>query len=220
MACRYIHGNTGLKRVGMYCATEMVAPTLNVFPSSSLRLRLELPSLLHSKLKQARFPFPSFSLQNPTFRPVICRASESPTVPPKKRSSNNRNPKNNSKKNSKSNSVTVDSNSISNSSLPPPLPTSLPKPPTGFVVDERGKVLSASRDRLATLVSFSFPFFYFYKLNENVMFTEYEGLLPKSLLWLWTNSCDCAILIGRLLPLLKLEFRVRSCYVNSECDEL
>ncbi|KAL2638985.1 hypothetical protein AAZX31_06G149800 [Glycine max] len=136
----------------MYCATEMVAPTLNVFPSSSLRLRLELPSLLHSKLKQARFPFPSFSLQNPTFRPVICRASESPTVPPKKRSSNNRNPKNNSKKNSKSNSVTVDSNSISNSSLPPPLPTSLPKPPTGFVVDERGKVLSASRDRLATLV--------------------------------------------------------------------
>ncbi|TKY73795.1 hypothetical protein E2542_SST02551 [Spatholobus suberectus] len=124
----------------------MAAPTLNAFPSS---VRLELPFLLPSKLKQARFPL--FSLRIPTLRAIICRASKSPTNPPKKRSSNNRNTIS-KKKNNKSNAIAADSNSISNPSPPPPLPTSLPKPPAGFVVDERGKVLTASRDRFATLV--------------------------------------------------------------------
>ncbi|XP_014502010.1 uncharacterized protein LOC106762549 isoform X2 [Vigna radiata var. radiata] len=127
----------------------MATTTFNALPSS---LRLELPFLLPSKLNKVGFP--SFSLPNPTLRPVICRASESSTVPPKKRSSNNRNSKNNNKKkkNSKSKAITTDSNSVYNIAPLPPLPTSLPKPPAGFVVDERGKVLSASMDRLATLV--------------------------------------------------------------------
>ncbi|ESW09752.1 hypothetical protein PHAVU_009G153500 [Phaseolus vulgaris] len=127
----------------------MATPTFNALPSS---LRLELPFLLPSKLNKARFP--SFSLPNLTLRPVICRASESSTVPPKKRSSNNRNSKNNNKKkkNSKSKAITTDSNSVYNLAPLPSLPTSLPKPPAGFVVDERGKVLTASLDRLATLV--------------------------------------------------------------------
>nr|KYP47450.1 hypothetical protein KK1_030909 [Cajanus cajan] len=125
----------------MHSTTEMAAPILNAIPSSA---RPELHSLLHSNLNKARFP--SFSLRIPTLNPVICRASESPTVPPKKRSSNNKKKNNN---NNNSNAIAADSNSISN---PPPLPTSLPKPPSGFVVDERGKVLTASRDRLATLV--------------------------------------------------------------------
>ncbi|XP_027338606.1 uncharacterized protein LOC113852508 [Abrus precatorius] len=132
----------------------MAAPTLNGFPSS---MRVE-SSFLHSKLDQARFF--SVTLRIPKLRPIICCASKSSTVPPKKRSSpssnrsRNNNNNNNNKKNSKSkDSVTVsDSNSISDSSFPPQLPTSLPKPPTGFVLDERGKVLSASVDRLATLV--------------------------------------------------------------------
>ncbi|BAT79406.1 uncharacterized protein HKW66_Vig0082610 [Vigna angularis] len=127
----------------------MATTTFNALPSS---LRLELPFLLPSKLNKVGFP--SFSLPNPTLRPVICRASESSTVPPKKRSSNNRNSKNNNKKkkNTKSKAITTDSNSVYNLAPLPPLPTSLPKPPAGFVVDERGKVLSASTDRLATLV--------------------------------------------------------------------
>ncbi|KAK7350915.1 hypothetical protein VNO77_09966 [Canavalia gladiata] len=126
---------------------EMAASTLTSFPSS---VRIE-SSFLDSKLKQARFP--SFSLRIPKFHPIIYNASKSPTVPPKKRSSpSSSKNKNSNKKNSKSDTGAADSNSISDSSLLPQLPSSLPKPPAGFVVDERGKVLSVSEDRLATLV--------------------------------------------------------------------
>jgi len=168
----------------------MATTTFNALPSS---LRLELPFLLPSKLNKARFP--SFSLPNPTLRPVICRASESSTVPPKKRSSNNRNSKNNNKKkkNSKSKPITTDSNSVYNLAPLPPLPTSLPKPPAGFVVDERGKVLSASMDRLATLVSS-----FWIQLKCNLYRTR--GFASKYLLlWLWTIiSCHCAILVAEI----------------------
>ncbi|KAL2347196.1 hypothetical protein Fmac_001196 [Flemingia macrophylla] len=123
----------------MYSITEMAAPISSAIPSSV--------ALLHSNLKKPRF-FASLFLPIPTPRPIICRGSESPTVPPKKRSSNNSKKKNNNQ----SNAIAADSKTVS---VPPPLPslpTSLPKPPAGFVVDERGEVLSASRDRLATLV--------------------------------------------------------------------
>ncbi|KAK7410916.1 hypothetical protein VNO78_02144 [Psophocarpus tetragonolobus] len=102
----------------------MVAQTLNAFGSS---FTFQNPSLLHS-------------LPITTLNSINCRtASESPT--PKNRSFNN----NNTRKNK---GITSDSNPFP----PPPLPTPLPKPPAGFVVNQRGKVLTASRDRLATLV--------------------------------------------------------------------
>ncbi|KAK7396187.1 hypothetical protein VNO78_17011 [Psophocarpus tetragonolobus] len=83
---------------------------------------------------------------------INCRtASESPT--PKNCSFNNN-------KTRKNKGITSDSNPFP----PPPLPTPLPKPPTGFVVDQRGKVLTASRDRLATLLS-SFSFLFLSRLN-------------------------------------------------------
>ncbi|XP_004502982.1 uncharacterized protein [Cicer arietinum] len=123
--------------------------------SSSTTLKFSFP---HSKLKQRRFS--SFSLRNPRFQPIICTASN---VQPKKHSSSssnrntnknkNLNNNNNSKKknNNKTNAEFCDSISTSNSSLPH-IPTPLPKPPAGFVVDDTGKLLSSSKDRLATLV--------------------------------------------------------------------
>ncbi|KAK7406099.1 hypothetical protein VNO78_07719 [Psophocarpus tetragonolobus] len=65
-------------------------------------------------------------------------ASETPTS--KNRSFNNN-------KSGKNKGITSDSNPFP----PPPLPTPLPKPPVEFVVDQGGKVFTASRDRLATL---------------------------------------------------------------------
>lgn len=173
----------------------MATPTFNALPSS---LRLELPFLLPSKLNKARFP--SFSLPNLTLRPVICRASESSTVPPKKRSSNNRNSKNNNKKkkNSKSKAITTDSNSVYNLAPLPSLPTSLPKPPAGFVVDERGKVLTASLDRLATLVSFLF-FIFGIQLKCNLYSTCGFAFKICVVLWLWSIIyCHCAILVAEI----------------------
>ncbi|XP_057419819.1 uncharacterized protein LOC130713982 [Lotus japonicus] len=135
----------------------MAAPTLNGFPSTIIRAEF---SSLHSNLNQARF-----SLRIPRLRlrlhRGICFASKSHTVPPKNRSSSssNRNNNNNNKHNIKrangGGGGAVDSISTSTStstSSPPPVPTSLPKPPAGFVVDDTGKLLSSSKDRLATLI--------------------------------------------------------------------
>lgn len=126
--------------------------TLNVYPSSSTRLQFSFP---HSKLNQPRFSSLSLRIRNARFQPIISSASN---VQPKKHTSSstrNKNPNNNNnnekkkKNNNKSNDEIGDS--ISNSSLPQ-IPTSLPKPPAGFVVDDTGKLLSFSMDRLATLV--------------------------------------------------------------------
>lgn len=128
----------------------------NVYPSSSTRLQFSFP---HSKLNQPRFSSFSLRIRNARFQPIISSASN---VQPKKHTSSstrNKNPNNNNnnekkkKNNNKSNDEIGDS--ISNSSLPQ-IPTSLPKPPAGFVVDDTGKLLTSSMDRLATLVSFEF----------------------------------------------------------------
>lgn len=127
--------------------------TLNVYPSSSTRLQFSFP---HSKLNQPRFSSFSLRIRNSRFQPIISSASN---VQPKKQSpsssTRNKNPNNNNEKkkknNKKSNGQIGDSNSISNSS-PPQIPTPLPKPPAGFVVDDTGKLLTSSTDRLATLV--------------------------------------------------------------------
>jgi len=139
--------------------TKMAAQlqTLNVYPSSSTRLQFSFP---RSKLNQPRFSSFSLRIRNSRFQPIISSASN---VQPKKQSpsssTRNKNPNNNNEKkkknNKKSNGQIGDSNSISNSS-PPQIPTPLPKPPAGFVVDDTGKLLTSSTDRLATLVSFQF----------------------------------------------------------------
>lgn len=133
----------------------MAAQILNAFPSIT---RAQIP-LLHSNPKQARFS--SFSLRSPNLRTIVCSASKPPPVQPKKHSpsQSNRNRNNNTKKN-KSDGEFGDSNSTStsNSSLPH-IPTPMPKPPAGFVVDDSGKLLTSSKDRLATLVSSSSSLF-------------------------------------------------------------
>ncbi|XP_061360013.1 uncharacterized protein LOC133304060 [Gastrolobium bilobum] len=132
----------------MYSTSKMAALSLNGFPSS---IRVEFPSI-HLKLKQAQFPSSSFRIPKVHTISIICCAPKSNTVPHSSSSSNkNRNNKNknkNKQNSNKSNGGAADSNSTSNSSLPTPLP----KPPAGFIVDECGKVLTASKDRLATLV--------------------------------------------------------------------
>ncbi|MED6162618.1 hypothetical protein PIB30_072214 [Stylosanthes scabra] len=79
---------------------------------------------------------PSFPLPpNSSFRPLLCHAAKKPSPSTNKRS--------------KSNNDTADA-----TPPPPPPPSSspLPKPPAGFVVDQRGNLVSASKHRLATLV--------------------------------------------------------------------
>ncbi|KAF7840148.1 uncharacterized protein G2W53_008630 [Senna tora] len=113
---------------------------------------------------------------------ITCRAAKSPTEPVKKRSSSAANKKKKKKNKAKDGGADDDddsfeivddfsvvedgrsssgssssSSSISNENFGPNsslgyYPTSLPKPPAGFVVDDQGKVLMASNKRLATLV--------------------------------------------------------------------
>lgn len=125
------------------------AQTLKVYPSST-RLQFSYP---HSNFNQPRFS--SFSLRSPRLQPISCSASN---VKPKKHSpsssTKNKNLNNNKKNNNKSDAEARDSNSASDSS-PPHIPTQLPRPPAGFVVDNTGKLLTANNnDRIATLVSF------------------------------------------------------------------
>ncbi|GAU19562.1 hypothetical protein TSUD_303750 [Trifolium subterraneum] len=135
-----------------------LSQTLNVYRSTAI-LQFSFPN---SKLKQPRFSIPSSR-----FQPIICSSSN---VQPKKHSSSsstknkNKNLTNNDNKkkkknnnNSKNNVEIAESNSnsisISKSSAPPHVPTPLPKPPAGFVVDDTGKLLScSSTDQVATLV--------------------------------------------------------------------
>jgi hypothetical protein len=147
--------------VNIEFTTKMAAlsQTLNVYPSTTI-LQFSFPN---SKLNQPRFS--SFSIRSSRLQPIICSSSN---VQPKKHSSSsstknkNKNLTNNDKKkkkknnNYKSNVEISDSNSTSTSksSLPPHVPTPLPKPPAGFIVDDTGKLLSSSNDQLATLVSF------------------------------------------------------------------
>jgi len=135
--------------------------TLNVYPSSSTILQFSFP---HSKLSQPRFSSFSLRIRNHRFQPIISSASNvqpkkhSPSSSTRNKNPNNNNNNNNDKKkknHNKSNGEIGDSNSISNSSLPQ-IPTPLPKPPAGFIVDDTGKLLTSSMDRLATLVSFEF----------------------------------------------------------------
>lgn len=143
----------------------MAASTFNVFPSST-RVELSFP---HSKLKQQQARFSSFSLR---IQPIICGASnsnKSHTVQPIKHSpsSSNRN-RNHNNKNKKKNNVDnnkTDAGAVGDSNSPlPHIPTPLPKPPAGFVVDDSGKLLTSSRDRLATLVSFVSCCVFFFKV--------------------------------------------------------
>ncbi|KAJ7957060.1 BTB/POZ domain-containing protein TNFAIP1 isoform 2 [Quillaja saponaria] len=115
-------------------------------------------------------PCPSFPIPNSSssrLRVALCYAAKPQTGPVKKRSSW----QSKKKKNSKSKRVGDDSDglnlkdveiveslgidedgpSASNSSLGYH-PTPLPKPPSGFVVDDQGKVVMASTKRLATIV--------------------------------------------------------------------
>ncbi|CAL5204387.1 unnamed protein product [Lathyrus oleraceus] len=139
-------------KLNLEFATKMAAQaqSLKVYPSST-RLQFSFP---HSKFNQPRFS--SFSLRSPRLQPIICSASN---VKPKKHSSSssteNKNLNNHKKKknNNKSGVEASDSNSASASaSSLRHIPTQLPSPPAGFVVDDTGKLLMASNDRLATLV--------------------------------------------------------------------
>ncbi|PNY07748.1 hypothetical protein L195_g004252 [Trifolium pratense] len=134
-----------------------LSQTLNIYPSTT-RLQFSFPN---SKLNQPRFS--SFSIRSSRFQPILCSSSN---VKPKKHSSSsstknkNQNLTNNDKKKKKNNNKNnveiaesdFTSTSTSNSSLLPQVPTPLPKPPVGFVVDDTGKLLSASSDQLTTLV--------------------------------------------------------------------
>ncbi|XP_028771092.1 uncharacterized protein LOC114728365 [Neltuma alba] len=124
------------------------------------------------------YPTPNFNSSR--VRVIICCASKSQTEPVKKRSSSAGSRRKKKKKgkdgadnsraldlsddeivddfsvvehgpSSSSSSPSSSSNSNSNASFAYH-PTSLPKPPAGFVVDDQGKVLLASNKRLATLV--------------------------------------------------------------------
>jgi hypothetical protein len=149
--------------VNIEFTTKMAAlsQTLNIYPSTT-RLQFSFPN---SKLNQPRFS--SFSIRTSRFQPIFCSSSNvqpkkhSPSSSTKNKNKNLTNNNNNDKKkkknnNKKSNVEISDSNSTSTSksSLPPHVPTPLPKPPAGFIVDDTGKLLSSSNDQLATLVSF------------------------------------------------------------------
>ncbi|CAK8567973.1 unnamed protein product [Lathyrus sativus] len=127
------------------------AQALKVYPSST-RLQFSFP---HSKFNHPRFSSFSLRTRSPRLQPIICSASN---VKPKKHSSSssteNKNLNNNHKKkknNNKSGAEASDSNSASGSSRIH-IPTQLPRPPAGFVVDDTGKLLKSSNDRLARLV--------------------------------------------------------------------
>ncbi|KAK7282260.1 hypothetical protein RIF29_10904 [Crotalaria pallida] len=140
--------------------------TSTAFPSITTP---KLPFHLHHFLNLNHLS-PSSS---PKYPSILCLASsKSPTHPLNKRpssssSSSTANSNNNNKSTKKSNSNTNTHKNISNRSkllndnhndVTAPLtsdsslPTPLPKPPAGFFVDDRGKLLSASPQRLATLV--------------------------------------------------------------------
>ncbi|XP_019416884.1 PREDICTED: probable serine/threonine-protein kinase samkB [Lupinus angustifolius] len=144
----------------------MTAQTLNhsAFPSTTPQL-----SFLHLhpffKLNQ---PFPSTL---PNFSIILSHATSNSHTGPlnKKRSSsssssstantNNKNNKNKKNTNTHTNNNNNNKNSykVLNDDVAPLTsdfspPTSLPKPPAGFVVDDTGKLLTVSTHRLATLV--------------------------------------------------------------------
>ncbi|XP_022157761.1 uncharacterized protein LOC111024390 isoform X3 [Momordica charantia] len=131
------------------------------------------PSLFHTFSSLKWRPSPSNSIHflnpsSPTLRPCLCRAANSQPGPLPKQSSSAA-PKKRKKKGKGDTKVfnpsdleavedfSVDeagpSSSSSDSSYLSYHPTTLPKPPAGFVLDDHGKVLMASTKRIATMVS-------------------------------------------------------------------
>ncbi|KAE9608667.1 hypothetical protein Lalb_Chr08g0238111 [Lupinus albus] len=137
----------------------MASQTLNHFAFPSITPQL---SFLHlHKLNQR------FSSTLPNFSIILSHATSNSHTGPlnKKRSSSSSTANTNNKTNkNKKNSTTHNNNNNNKNSYKvlnddvAPLtsefspPTSLPKPPAGFVVDDTGKLLSVSTHRLATLV--------------------------------------------------------------------
>ncbi|XP_022157760.1 uncharacterized protein LOC111024390 isoform X2 [Momordica charantia] len=130
------------------------------------------PSLFHTFSSLKWRPSPSNSIHflnpsSPTLRPCLCRAANSQPGPLPKQSSSAA-PKKRKKKGKGDTKVfnpsdleavedfSVDeagpSSSSSDSSYLSYHPTTLPKPPAGFVLDDHGKVLMASTKRIATMV--------------------------------------------------------------------